>query len=92
MLINFVGHSTDEEDYIRIAAEDNVNNLVFDDTERRCCFSVQIISDGKFENTENFMINLVFSPFFSIPSAVVLEPNVTTIEILGDAGKSSIPP
>ena len=47
-----------------------------------------IVNDSALENTESLTIDLVFSSLFTPPSLVVLDPNVTTVVILDDDGKS----
>ena len=70
-------------DYVRIAEVDQLIFLLIDDKSRRNCFPLQITDDGLVEDIETFTIDLVFSSLLPLPSNVVLEPNVTTVEISG---------
>ena len=76
----------DEMDYVRIAESDGLVFLTFDDENRRQCFFLEITDDGLVEDTESLTIDLVFSSFLSSPSGVLLDPNVTTVQILDNDG------
>ena len=45
-----------------------------------------IIDDDVAESPESLSIELVYSPFLPPPSGVILDPNVTTVEILDNDG------
>ena len=63
--------------------------LTFDDANRQQSFDVTIIDDSLFElDVEDFTLELRFDPFvISLPSNVILRPNVSTVEILDDDRK-----
>ena len=63
--------------------------LTFDDANRQQSFDVTIIDDSLFElDVEDFTLELRFDPFvISLPSNVILHPNVSTVEILDDDRK-----
>ena len=63
--------------------------LTFDNDNRQQSFDVTIIDDSLFElDVEDFTLELRFDPFaISLPSNVILRPNVSTVEILDDDRK-----
>ena len=87
MLILIHYSSLDETDYGRIAEQDFSTFLQFNNMDRRQCVPLMIVNDDALENTESLTIDLVFSSFFTPPFRVVLDPNVTTVEIVDDDGK-----
>ena len=88
MLILIHYSSLDETDYGRIAEQDFSTFLQFNNMSRGQCATLMIVNDSALENTESLTIDLVFSSLFTPPSLVVLDPNVTTVVILDDDGKS----
>ena len=87
MLILIHYSSLDETDYGRIAEQDFFIFLQFDDMNRRLCATLMIVNDDALENTESLTIDLVFSSLVTPPSGVILDPNVTTVEIVDNDGK-----
>ena len=63
--------------------------LTFDNDNRQQSFDVTIIDDSLFElDVEDFTLELRFDPFaISLPSNVILRPNVSTVEILDNDRK-----
>ena len=64
--------------------------LTFDETFRQHPFDVTIIDDSLFEpDVEDFTLELRFDPtaLDPPPSNVILNPNVSTVEIIDDDGK-----
>ena len=82
MLIVIHYSSLDEMDYNRIAEQDFSTFLQFNNMNRRQCATLMIVNDEALENTESLTIDLVFSSLFTPPSGVILDPNVTTVEIV----------
>ena len=87
MLILIHYSSLDETDYGRIAEQDFSTFLQFGDMNRRQCATLMIVNDSALENTESLTIDLVFSSLFTPPSRFILDPNVTTVEIVDNDGK-----
>ena len=55
---------------------------------RQQLFNVTIIDDSLFElDVEDFTLELRFDPFLAPPSNVILNPNVSTVEIEDNDGK-----
>ena len=73
----------DDYQQIRAALLDVI--LTFNNTNRRQSFNVTILDDSIFElDVEDFMLELKFDPFLTPSSNVILNPNISTIEILDD--------
>lgn len=73
----------DDYQEIRAALLDVI--LTFSNTNRQQSFNLAILDDSVFEHdVEDFMLELKFDPFLTPPSNVILNPNVSTIEILDD--------
>ena len=88
-----LNNSTEAHDYDKL-----VDNEVgpFNDTSRRHCFSISIIDDLDFENTENFMVRLDRDPG---TNRVSVDPNTIHItitdndsELFSISNKENIPP
>lgn len=60
--------------------------LFFDNENRRDCFNLSITDDTRAENTEQLTIQLDTLPDTPLPSGVLLNPNVATVEILANDG------
>ena len=76
-------------DYQEIIALNLDELLTFNDEFRQRSFDVTIIDDSLFEvDVEDFTLELRFDPFVLEPPAnVILNPNVSTVEIIDDDGK-----
>ena len=75
-------------DYQEIIALNLDEFLNFNDANRQRSFDVTIIDDSLLEvDVEDFTLELRFDPFALEPPAnVVLNPNVSTVEIIDDEG------
>ena len=72
-------------DYQEISAAAHEVLLTFDNANRQQSFNMTILDDSLFElDAENFTLELRFSPFEIPPSNAVLQPNVSTVEILDE--------
>ena len=80
-------------DYQKIRAAAFEVLLSFDNNNRRQSFSVVIIDDQFVEDTENFILELRFDPFLTLPSNVRLSPSVSVVTILDndDPGMKTLP-
>jgi len=59
----------------------------FGNSNRRQCFTVNILNDTQSENTENFMVNVSFCPGEPVPPRVDIDPRNATTVIIDDDGK-----
>ena len=76
-------------DYAELSADLGDVILTFSDTNRQLSFEVTIIDDSLFElDVENFTLELRLDPFSPRPSNVILRPDVATVDILDDDGKT----
>ena len=74
-------------DYEEIIALNFDVFLTFNNENHQQSFNVTIIDDPLFElNVENFTLELIFDPFYPT-SNVILNPNISAIEILDDDGE-----
>ena len=87
--IDIVNSLAGGSDYQEIRANFFDVFRTFDDQFRQHPFDVTIIDDSFFEvDVEDFTLELRFDPFaLEVPANVILNPNVSTVEIIDDDGK-----
>ena len=59
----------------------------FGNSNRRLCFSVNILNDTLPETHENFMVNMRFCPGEPQPDRVDIDPSSGTTTIIDDEGE-----
>jgi len=59
----------------------------FGNSTRRQCFTVNMLNDTQFENTEYFMVDVHFCTGEPVPPRVDIDPQNATTVIIDDDGK-----
>lgn len=61
--------------------------LLFDNTTRRSCFTINIVNDNLVEGVEQFSLEILQNPSESFPIDTVLSPNMSVVDISDQDGK-----